>query len=385
MLKAFLPVVVLVVCLGAAYSLFMRPPAVSNHEAAAIAPMVVKTQTVSRQTFQPLVASFGVLQAREQVNLVAQVGGEVVSVASQFRTGAFVRKGDVLLQVDPADYAVQIRIATGQLSETKAALQEELGRVQQARQDWAKVGREGKAPALALREPQLAAAQAKVEAAEAQLELARLNESRTQIKAPFDGLVLEASLHAGQVISAGAGIGSLVATAKGEVRLGIKSSDLAFLRIPVQGEKGVPVTFINRLGHPEQSWSGVIVGSEGGVDRDTQQLTLISEIREPFQTRSGQRPLKIGQYLQAQIEGIPQSDAILVPLSAVYQNSYVYLLQDGRLMRRSVSIGWQGATEVQVRDGLEPGDILVVTPLGQVGSGTPAVAETVEAKGDAHD
>ncbi|MBK8973957.1 MAG: efflux RND transporter periplasmic adaptor subunit [Hahellaceae bacterium] len=387
MFKTLLPLIVLVASLGAAYTLFIQPPEMSHHEAVTAPPMTVKTQTVALQTLQPTIAAFGVLQARHEVNLIAQVGGQAVRVSPRFRRGAFVRKGDELLQIDPADYRIQIRVVEGQLAEARAALQEEQGRVQQARQDWSKVGGAAAASALALREPQLAAAQANVNAAEAQLELANLNASRTLLKAPFDGLILEADIDSGQVIAVGAALGRIVATATADVRLAVKASDLAYLRVPVLGDAPVAVTFINRLGQPEQFWTGRITGSEGGVDRETQQLTLIGEITEPFRAKEGLRPLKVGQYLQARIEGVVQRDVILVPGVAVYQNSYVYLLSDGRLQRRSVETGWQGPDQVQIRQGLNPGDTLVITPLGQVGSGTAAVAdsETDLRGGDRHD
>ena len=114
----------------------------------------------------------------------------MVSVASYPGPGHFVRKGDVLLQVDPADYAVQIRIATGTNLGEKGCPRKNWA-VQQARQDWAKVGWEGR-PGTCITRASNWQRLAKVEAAEAQLELARLNGVHAD-QSPFDGLVLEAS------------------------------------------------------------------------------------------------------------------------------------------------------------------------------------------------
>ena len=74
----------------------------------------------------------------------------------------------------------------------------------------------------------------------------------------------------------------------------------------------------------------------------------------------------------------------VIPNAAIYQGSYVYLLVDGLLQRRDIEIAWQNRDEALLADGLEAGDQLVLTPLGQVSSGTPVqrmvVDESVAAK-----
>jgi len=61
----------------------------------------------------------------------------------------------------------------------------------------------------------------------------------------------------------------------------------------------------------------------------------------------------------------------VIPSSAIYQGSYVYIVADGLLMRKDIQLGWQNGTESIVTQGLVAGDNLVLTSLGQVSSGTP--------------
>jgi hypothetical protein len=59
-----------------------------------------------------------------------------------------------------------------------------------------------------------------------------------------------------------------------------------------------------------------------------------------------------------------------VPVTAIYQGSYVYIEQDGVLLRKDVKIAWQNDQYALIKSGLEAGQSLVTTPLGQVSSGT---------------
>ena len=79
----------------------------------------------------------------------------------------------------------------------------------------------------------------------------------------------------------------------------------------------------------------------------------------------------MGQYVTAEITGREVDNALVIPSSAIYQGSYVYIVKDGLLMRKEIQLGWQNGTESIVTEGLIAGDELVLTSLGQVSSGTP--------------
>ncbi len=80
--------------------------------------------------------------------------------------------------------------------------------------------------------------------------------------------------------------------------------------------------------------------------------------------------MKIGEYVTAEIDGRVVRDALPIPAKAIYQNTYVYVVEDGVLQRRKVDIAWQNGIDAVVSAGVNMGDQLVVTPLGQVPSGT---------------
>jgi hypothetical protein len=112
------------------------------------------------------------------------------------------------------------------------------------------------------------------------------------------------------------------------------------------------------------------VRTEGAIDETARQLHVIAQIDDPFGPGSeGRAPIKIGQYVTATLEGKIVPAAIVIPNSTIYQGSYVYIVEDDVLSRRDIDIVWQNDAEAIVGAGLEPGNALVSTPLGQVTSG----------------
>ena len=113
-----------------------------------------------------------------------------------------------------------------------------------------------------------------------------------------------------------------------------------------------------------------LVRTEGAIDETARQLHVIAQISDPFVPRAeGQMPLKIGQYVTARLEGRMLPDALVIPNNAIYQGTYVYVVENGILRRRDVDILWQNEREAIVSSGLAAGDQLVTTSLGQVTSG----------------
>jgi hypothetical protein len=93
-------------------------------------------------------------------------------------------------------------------------------------------------------------------------------------------------------------------------------------------------------------------------------------IEDPFgQAVDGRVPLKIGQYVTARLTGKTLTDALVIPNNTIYQGTYVYVVEEGILQRRNIEIAWQNDDDAVVTAGLESGDALVTTPLGQVTSG----------------
>ena len=339
----------------------------------------VETMTIEPREYQVMISSFGRIEPRTQGHLVAQVSGQIIEVSPNFRDGGFFDQGEVLVKIDPRDYLIQVDIAAAELANAKVNYAEQQVLADQAINDRKNLRNKGTATDFALNIPQLAAAKSQIGAAEAKLKKAKLDVERTQIRAPYPGRILSKSVDIGEVVSANTSLASLYATDLVEVNLPIKNSELAFINLPeaseLAGSNGKPlaqVKIINRLGDVEQFWPAVLVRAAGAIDEQSQQLNVTARIDHPYSGQDKERrPLKIGQYVTAEIEGKTIPDAIVIPNAAIYQGSYVYLYQDGLLQHKDIDIAWQNATEALIKHGIKAGDQLVLTPLGRISSGTP--------------
>jgi RND family efflux transporter MFP subunit len=354
----------------------MNPPEVTQGGGFAGPQMVVETSSVERQDYQVHLQSYGTAQPRTRSILIAQVGGQIVSVNENVRNGGFFERGDVLGQIDPRDYEADVKISEASLADARQALAEAEARSQQASEDWGRLGNEGEPTELVLRVPQLEAAKARVQSAESALSKAKLDLERATIRAPYAGRVIRKLVDVGQVVTPNTQLAEIYATDVIEIRLPLRNRDLGFIRLPeslrfsADSEKTeTAVTIYSDLIGDEQ-WDARLVRTEGAIDESARQLHVIAQIDDPFGPGSaGKAPLKIGQYVTAEIEGKFLRDVLVIPNNTIYQGSYVYVVEDGILQRREIGIAWQNDDDAVITSGLEHGDQLVTTPLGQVTSG----------------
>lgn len=371
-----LPVIILAALLAVAAVIHMNPPETGLRQAAGGPLMSVETLRIDARNYPIALQSYGTIQPRTRSMLVAQVGGQIVSVNPNLRDGGFFESGDVLMSIDSRDYAADVRIAEAALADARQAMAEADARTNQAREDWLRLGNSGEAPDLVLRMPQLEAARARVRSAESALEKARLDLERTQIRAPFAGRVLRKLVDLGQVVSPNAQLAEIFATDIVEIRLPLRNRDLPFIDLPEtyrydddSGQASGRVEIRSDL-TGDATWDARLVRTEGAIDETARQLHVIAQIDDPFGALAdGRPPLKIGQYVTATLEGNVVPGALVVPNTSIYQGTYVYVVEESILRRRDIEISWQNDEEAIVSAGLQPGDELVTTPLGQVTSG----------------
>lgn len=132
------------------------------------------------------------------VNVAADVSGVVVAVP--VRDNQPVKKGDLLLRIDPEHYRIAVKQAQALVASRKAVLDmRQLNARRRAAMDEQVVSRESRDDSS----NSAAAAQADYEQAQAALDAARLNLERTQVRASVDGFVTNLNVHPGDYARAG--------------------------------------------------------------------------------------------------------------------------------------------------------------------------------------
>ncbi|WP_245601043.1 efflux RND transporter periplasmic adaptor subunit [Marinobacterium jannaschii] len=376
-MKKLIPALILILFAAVAYQLYQNPPKAKQRRQVQAPVVNVEVMTVSAAPYQVILNSYGKIRPRTQSPLLPQVSGEVVWINPDFRNGSFFEKDELLLKIDDRNYRAEAASAEAALQSARQKLEEEKAQSRQAAADWKRLGNKEKAPALVLRQPQLNTARAEVSSARAARDIARLNLSRTRIRAPYTGRILEKNVDIGQVVSSNSTLASIYAVDYVEVRLPLQNRDLQFIDLPeryrfeTNHQQPLPdVTITSELVGTEH-WQGQIVQTEGAIDDSSRQLYVVAQIDDPYgEKAAGRAPLKVGQYVTARIAGRTLDQAIVIPNRAIYQGSYIYRVEDNLLRRTEITIEWQNGEEAIVSKGLKDGDQLVLTALGQVISGT---------------
>lgn len=374
--KSMITIFIIVITALLLWAINTNPPK-SQRGGGAKAPLIsVNVQTLALKNHQVMVESFGIVKPRVQSLLISQASGQITYINENFSEGGFFKQGELLLKLDDRDHRASVKSAQANVYVAEQGLQEEQARSKQAAIDWQRLGNGEDANNLVLRQPQLAAAQAELLSAQAQLEQAKLDLERTKIIAPYDGRVLTRYVDLGQVVSSSSQLAELYSIDRVDVRLPIKNKDLAFVDLPENfrdgsnNSQGASVNFRSDL-IGEQHWKGEIVRTEGAIDDLAQQLYVVATINDPYKSsRDNQYPVKIGQYVTASIYGKTIENAMVIPNSAIYQGSYVYVVEGGILKRQDIILDWQNDQLAMVKKGLDVGQQLVLTALGQVNSGT---------------
>jgi multidrug resistance efflux pump len=176
------------------------------------------------------------------VGIAPRISGPVIQVA--IKDNQEVKQGDLLFEIDPADYRAQVRIAQGQVLNAEANLKQR--EQEMARQKNLFERRVSAVQDYQNAQDNLSAAQAQAETARANLQLAQLNLSYTRIMAPVSGYVTNMNVSPGTYVSPGKQLTALVDTSSFWVAAYFKETQLPFIKV---GEKA-KVTLLGHRDHP---------------------------------------------------------------------------------------------------------------------------------------
>ncbi|MBT8062508.1 MAG: efflux RND transporter periplasmic adaptor subunit [Gammaproteobacteria bacterium] len=336
----------------------------------ATAGILVDTIEAQVKTLNFKVYSQGTVRPRTQTSLVSEVSGKVVSVSDDFIAGGFFREGEVLLQIDPSDYATAVKRAEAALASRQAKLADEQARSEQALRDWRNLGRKGEPSDLVLRKPQLQDAVANVNAAEADLQKARRDLQRTRITVPYDGLLKEKLVDIGQYVTPGTRLGVSFSIESAEVRLPLSKDDVAFLQLPsaveAQETPFPPTTLYSTEAGTVRQWQAQIIRTEGVVDEVSRVIYAVAEVIDPYGVLgiSQQDELRVGTFVKAEIEGVAAENVVVLPRFVLQgDNTVLVANSDNKLEVRKVAVVRAEPSLVYLSDGIAGGERVVTTTL----------------------
>ena len=380
-LKIFLPIAIIAGAGLLSWQIIAARPQVER-VAAPPPTLLVDVAVAQRKPVTFVVRSQGVVTPRTRTTLVSEVAGQIVEVAPAFVSGGFFKEGDVLVQIDPRNYRTALKRARSEMAKARTKVATEHALAGYAYQDWQRLrslnAAERPASDLTLRKPQLAEAVAAMESAEADLEKATEDLNRTEIRAPYDGMVREKRADVGQFVNTGTQVAETFATDYAEVRLPLPQGDLRYLELPSPGSGvSLPVTVTADIGGLPHSWAGRVVRSEGVFDADSRVLHVVAQIDDPYGASrkasgaggagsDGFEPLRIGTFVTATIQGREGGELFVIPRHSLQRGETLWLVGDDMAIQpRNLDIVRADEQFSYIAQGLADGERYTVTPPEQ--------------------
>ena len=305
----------------------------------------------------------GVVESARETKLAAEVGGRVMEISPSFKRGGVVKKGERLVQIDPADYRSALAAAEVRRAEAELELELERARVEQAKLDWAKLG-SGSDPLnpLVLREPYLAAAEASAASAVEAAAKAQRDVERTEILAPFDAGVRSANAEVGAVVAPGTMVAELYASGELEVRLPLSLEDFGFLARDADGMVTGEIVLKGKIGAEEYIWKAVTARVDPEIARETLSANIVVKVLPAGGSAFPLPP--VGLFVNAEIAGKTLDGVKEIPRRALLEgNRAIVVMEDNRIAFRDLVIPRLTRETALVSGGLEAGDRVVLTRL----------------------
>lgn len=317
----------------------------------------------------------GEIRAESRVILVSQVSGRLISRSVEM--GDEVREGQVIAVVDYSqlDLSVQqARAAVASAEEQASNLTSELERIE-------RLYRAGGASQQQFDQirTQERAAREGVTQAQAALERALIMRREAEIRAPFAGVIGQVMVNVGDMIAPSVPIAVIVDRDPliGAVR--VPERDLGFVSVDQ------PVS-VQVASYPDRQFTGRVLRISPIVDAATRMVDIEVEII------NRDNLLKPGMFATLSIEIGRHPNTIMVPSDAVLQESriaalsigrnyYVYVVEDGRAVRRNVEIGFSTGEHIEIVSGVSVDDILVTRGHHLLQDGQPISVSTTETNG----
>ncbi len=325
---------------------------------------LVEVLSVRSEEVEIKLPSQGLIEAKHMTTLAAEVGGKIISISDKFEAGGEFAEGEIMLEIDSADYEANLAQSKSNLEEAKLALDSEQARATQAERDWKSLGNGKQASDLTLRKPQLAGAKAKVAAAEAAVAKAERDLERTKLKAPYAARIERTQADLGAYIGMGNPLASIFSVGPYEVRLPLSLDDFAFVEQAADGQPQADAELSVTAAGKTFTWNSEVVRTEGQIERSSRSVYLVAEVTADKDAATLLQP---GLFVEAEVNGITLKSVFRVPLQAFHDLDRVIVVSpDNKLYFREVEVIRREGGDAIVGKGLQNDERLLMTEMGDV-------------------
>jgi membrane fusion protein (multidrug efflux system) len=308
----------------------------------------------------------GSIQPERKADLRAEVSAVVLQVLKE--NGEPVKRGDVLVKLDETS----IRDSLMSAEEAMRAADQAFAQSTRALDRLKTLRASGMTSAQALDDAEVRrnTAQSEVSAARARLALARQQVGRTVVRAPFDGIVSDRKVSAGDTAAVGKELLKVIDPTSMRYEGRVSADKISTVKV------GQRVSYhIN--GYGDRQFAGVVKRIDPSANEVTRQVEVLVGL-------TGEQPRVSGLYAEGRIDA-ESSSVLMVPESAVVKSgdkTYAWKVNGKSLARADLAIGArdQRTGAFEVKSGLAAGDLVLRAPNSSLKDGQPVEMEKPKAQ-----
>ena len=312
-------------------------------------PMAVDATVLRPSTMTEQLRTTGTLRADESVALTPEASGKITAI--RFEEGARVQEGQLLVQINDAELQAERRRIEHEL-----ALASDRAERQKRLLEEGGVSRE-----------EYDATVNEVEVLKAELEGVEARIDKTQIRAPFGGVVGLRRVSEGAYVTPQSQITTLNRLDPLKVDFSVPEKYASRVRA------GQPISF--RVRGLDRALTGQVYATDVAVTDETRTLQLRARTNNP------NRVLRPGMFADVEVTLGTIDDAVTVPAFAVtptLDGQRVFVVENGTAQPRNITLGIRTDSTVQVTDGLALGDTVITSGIQELRAGLPVRVEMIE-------
>ncbi|MFL5514143.1 MAG: efflux RND transporter periplasmic adaptor subunit [Gemmatimonadales bacterium] len=312
--------------------------------------MPVEASAARSDTVVDAILATGQIEAMQSIDLRPEVEGRLVQIL--VREGALVARGTPLFKIDDAELKAQVAEVTAERDLARQSLTRTRDLLSQKASSQAELER----------------AEATMRSNEAQLERLRVRLERTLVRAPFAGVVGQRFVSLGDYVNSDTRLVSLQTVTPQRASFQVPE------RYADQLKLGQRVNF-RVAALPGRDFSGKVDFVDPMVKLPGRTIMVKAVVPNP------RRELQSGMFIEARLATDVRPKAVVIPEDAVLPlqgASFVWVVNNGKAARRQVELGVRTPGFVEVKNGVESNEQVVVGGQERLAEGAPVQAKLVE-------